>query len=240
MKIALLGYGKMGREVEKAALRSGHEVILKVDISNPGDLSPEILSRADAAIEFTTPETAPGNIKACFKAGLPVIVGTTGWYAHFDELTALCRQEEGTLFHATNFSIGVAVFFHLNRVLAGIMNSQTDYDVSMEEIHHTRKLDAPSGTAITAAEIILEQIDRKANWENGEKASAESKLLITSIRKEDIPGTHTVTYQSGIDAIELKHTAFSRAGFASGAVAAAEWVKDRKGVFTMNDMLRFN
>ncbi|QEC53980.1 dihydrodipicolinate reductase [Anseongella ginsenosidimutans] len=240
MKIALLGYGKMGKEVEKAALKRGHEIVLKIDVANPGDLSPENLSGADAAIEFTTPQTAPENIRACLNAGLPVVVGTTGWYAHFDELAALCRQREGTLFHATNFSIGVAIFFHMNRMLAGIMNAHPDYEVSIEEIHHTRKLDAPSGTAITAAEAILEQILRKEGWENAEKTSGENKLLIKSLREGDVPGTHTVTYRSGIDSIELKHTAFSREGFASGAVAAAEWVRDRKGVFTMSDMLRFN
>lgn len=239
MKIALLGYGKMGREVEKAALERGHEIVLKIDVSNPGDLSPENLSRADAAIEFTTPQTAPGNIQACFEAGVPVIVGTTGWYGRFEELSALCRQREGTLFHATNFSIGVAIFFHINRLLAGIMNGHPAYDVSMEEVHHAQKLDAPSGTAITAAETILEQLTRKEGWENGEKASSESKLLITSLRKDNIPGTHTVSYQSEIDSIEFRHTAFNRAGFATGAVAAAEWVKDKKGIFTMSDMLNF-
>lgn len=239
MKIAILGYGKMGKEVEKAALKRGHEIVLKVDLANPDDLRPEKLRLADAAIEFTTPQTAPGNMEACFKAGLPVVVGTTGWYEQFDRLAARCRQENGTLFHATNFSIGVAIFFHMNRVLAGIMDRHESYQVSMEEIHHTQKLDAPSGTAITAAEAILEQISRKKGWENGEKASAEDQLLITSLRQENVPGTHTVSYRSAIDSIQLKHTAFSREGFASGAVAAAEWVKDRKGIFTMNDMLRF-
>lgn len=229
----------MGREVEKAALKKGHEIVLRIDVSNPGDLSPENLSMADAAVEFTTPATAPGNIKACFEAGIPVIVGTTGWYGHFDELSALCREKDATLFHATNFSIGVAIFFHINRLLAGVMNGHPSYDVSMEEIHHVHKLDAPSGTAITAAEAILQRLDRKAQWENREKASSESKLLITSVRKDNVPGTHTVTYQSEIDSIELRHTAFSRAGFASGAVAAAQWVKGRKGVFTMDDMLNF-
>lgn len=229
----------MGREVEKAALRRGHEIVLRVDVSNPDDLSAENLSKADAAIEFTTPGTAPENILTCFEAGTPVIVGTTGWYSHFDELAARCREAEGTLFHATNFSIGVAIFFHMNSVLAGIMNDRPDYEVSIEEIHHTQKLDAPSGTAITAAEGIMEQIPRKKAWENGTEATSESKLLITSLREENVPGTHTVTYRSGIDSVELRHTAFSREGFASGAVAAAEWVKDKKGIFTMRDMLRF-
>lgn len=240
MKIALLGYGKMGKEVEKAARKRGHDIVLTVDVSNPEDLAPEQLSQADVAIEFTTPATAPDNIRACFKAGVPVVVGTTGWYDRFDQLASECGEKGGTLFHATNFSIGVAIFFHLNRVLAGIMNVHPDYDVSMEEVHHTQKLDAPSGTAITAAEDILAQLDRKSGWENGTSASAEDKLLIRSIRKENIPGTHTVTYRSEIDSIELQHTAFSREGFASGAVAAAEWVRDRKGVFTMRDMLQFN
>lgn len=240
MKIALLGYGKMGREVERLALARGHEVVLKVDISNPEDRAPEILSLADVAIEFSTPQTAQENIRACFEAGVPVVVGTTGWYDQFDVLTSECRKKNGTLFHATNFSIGVAIFFHMNRVLASIMNGHTDYDVSMEEIHHTQKLDAPSGTAITAAEDILRYLDRKKAWENGEIPSGDDKLLITSVREENIPGTHTVTYWSGIDSIELKHTAFSREGFASGAVAAAEWVKGRQGVFTMRDMLQFN
>lgn len=240
MKIALLGYGKMGKEVEKAARKRGHDIVLTVDVSNPEDLAPEQLSQADVAIEFTTPATAPDNIRACFKAGVPVVVGTTGWYDRFDQLASECGERGGTLFHATNFSIGVAIFFHLNRVLAGIMNVHPDYDVSMEEVHHTQKLDAPSGTAITAAEDILAQLDRKNGWENGTSASAEDKLLIRSIRKENIPGTHTVTYRSEIDSIELQHTAFSREGFASGAVAAAEWVRDRKGVFTMRDMLQFN
>src|SRR3546814_592375 len=147
---------------------------------------------------------------------------------------------EWTWFHATNFSIGVAVFFHVNKVLAGIMNDRPDYDVSIEEIHHTQKLDAPSGTAITAAEGILEQVTRKTSWENGTVSTSGDKLLIRSLREDLVPGTHTVTYQSAIDSLELRHTAFNRAGFASGSVTAAEWVKDRKGVFTMKDMLRFN
>lgn len=251
MKIALLGYGKMGREVERIALRAGHEITLRVDVSNPGDCVPSKLSAADAAIEFSTPASAPANIQTCLEAGVPIVVGTTGWYDRFGELTALCREKGGAMFHATNFSIGVAIFFHLNKVLAGIMDRQETYDIRMEEIHHTQKLDAPSGTAITAAEGILGALSRKNGWVNRLVGPEEAgvlppggtvpgdKLLITSVRKDDIPGTHTVSYRSEIDSIELRHTAFGREGFARGAVAAAEWLKGRQGVFSMEDLLNF-
>lgn len=250
MKLALLGYGKMGKAIEKIAVNRGHEIVLKVDADNLGDRTPEQLSKADAAIEFTTPATARENIMACFQAGVPVVVGTTGWYQHFDDLAETCIRDKQALFYATNFSIGVNIFFHINKILAGIMNTREEYDVQIEEVHHTQKLDAPSGTAITAAEGIAEAIARKTGWEShllpaappaaDTPSAGQDKITITSVRKDNIPGTHTVTYGSEVDAIELKHTAFSRTGFATGAVAAAEWVRDKKGVFTMKDMLDFN
>lgn len=245
MKIALLGYGKMGQEIEKLAIARGHEIALKIFFENAHELTLDNLRKADVAIEFSTPDTAPDHIKLCIEAGVPVVVGTTGWYHHLPILQVAAEQRKGALLYSTNFSIGVNLFFHLNKKLAVLMNKYPEYNVAIEEIHHTQKLDAPSGTAITTAEGVLASLERKKEWKNtmqGESTShvAAQDLLITSVRTENVPGTHTVNYYSTIDSIELKHTAFNRQGFALGAITAAEWLKGRNGIFTMDDVLKEN
>lgn len=245
MKIALLGYGKMGQEIEKLAIARGHEITLKIFFENAHELTIDNLKQADIAIEFSTPDTASEHIKLCIDAGVPVVVGTTGWYNQLPMLQVAAEQRGGALLYSTNFSIGVNLFFHLNKKLAALMNKYPEYNVSIEEIHHTQKLDAPSGTAITTAEGVLGNLDRKKEWKNvmeGENAAdlAAQDLVITSVRTENVPGTHTVNYSSTIDSIELKHTAFNRQGFALGAITAAEWLKGRKGTFTMDDVLKEN
>ncbi|WP_142600548.1 4-hydroxy-tetrahydrodipicolinate reductase [Solitalea koreensis] len=246
MNIALLGYGKMGKEIEQIALQRGHTIVLKIDETNLDQLTVENLKRADVAIEFSTPKTVLGNIELCFQAGTPIVVGTTGWYEHFEDVKTKCNTENHSLFHATNFSIGVNITFYINQLLAKIMNGFAEYDVVMEEIHHLQKLDHPSGTAITLAEGIIDNLQRKTKWQGWLNDGTEEKpintpdgLLIEALREEGIPGTHTVSYISDIDRIDLKHTAFNRKGFATGAVVAAEWIVSRKGVFTMKDMLSF-
>ncbi|MCO4292577.1 4-hydroxy-tetrahydrodipicolinate reductase [Solitalea sp. MAHUQ-68] len=246
MKIALLGYGKMGKEIEQIALQRGHEIVLTINDTNLEDLTIENLSKADVAIEFSTPSTVLSNIDLCFKASTPIVVGTTGWYAEFDKIKERSLTEGKALFHATNFSIGVNITFHINKVLAKIMNAFPEYEVQMEEIHHTQKLDHPSGTAITLAEGVIENLDRKQNYadwlndgSNEKPEVASDSVLIEALRQEAVPGTHTVSYVSSIDRIDLRHEAFNRKGFATGAVVAAEWLKDKKGVFTMKDMLSF-
>lgn len=240
MKIALLGYGKMGKAIESVIDSiPQHEVILRFDGANGEQLSLSLLAGADVAIEFSTPSTAIANIYTCFEAGVPVVVGTTGWYKQLEEVSARCEQENGTLFWASNFSIGVNIFFAVNKYLAKVMNEQEQYDVTLEEIHHTEKLDSPSGTAITLATGVLEEVDRKHEWVN-QPAEGEEQLSIISKREEGVPGTHLVTYKSGIDTIEISHVAHSRLGFAQGAVKAAEWVHGKTGVYTMSDMLQFN
>ncbi len=249
MKIALFGYGKMGKIIEKIALGRQHEVVLKIDKDNLHEATPEKLRQADVVIEFTTPASAIENINRCFDAGIPVVVGTTGWYGQLDELKKQCLAGNNTLMYGSNFSVGVNIFFHVNKVLAGIMNSYPYYDVQVEEIHHTQKLDSPSGTAITIAEGILENQQAKNEWKNilvsdtgeaGDDNLAESQLLIESHRIENVPGTHTVLYDSEVDSIEFKHTAHNRNGFALGAVLAAEWLKDKKGFYPVTDMFTFN
>lgn len=246
MKLALLGYGKMGQIIERIALDRGHQIVLRIDALNPEDLISENLQKADAAIDFSTPASVLNNIEACFAAGVPVVVGTTGWYDQLPELEKKCRQGNKTMLYASNFSIGVNVFFHINKVLANMMNRYSQYEVQVEEIHHTQKLDSPSGTAITIAEGIISELDRKGEWVNeldGESAGMVVKpeqLLIESHRIEDVPGTHTVIYSSEVDEIELKHTAHSRTGFALGAVIAAEWLKDRQGFYNITDMFDFS
>lgn len=247
MKIALLGYGKMGQAIEKviAGQDGKNEVVLKVDASNADSITAEDLKQADVAIEFSTPDTVLKNIKLCFEAGIPVVVGTTGWYHEFENIKKLSEEQEQLLFYATNFSIGVNIFFQVSKFLAQKMNEQNQYNVRMEEIHHTQKLDAPSGTAITLAEGIIEYLDDKTRWVN-EETDDEETIPIISKRKEGVPGTHSITYESDIDSIEIKHTAHSRMGFAQGAVSAAEWLVGRakqdvglKGCFSMKDMLKF-
>ncbi len=239
MKIALIGYGKMGKAIESVIDSiPQHEVILRFDGENGEALSASLLADADVAIEFSTPSSAIANIYTCFEAGVPVVVGTTGWYKQLEAVTARCEQENGTLFWASNFSIGVNIFFAANKYLAKIMNEQEQYDVTLEETHHTEKLDSPSGTAITLATGVLEEVDRKHIWVN-EPTEAAEELSIISKREAGVPGTHLVTYKSGIDTIEISHVAHSRLGFAQGAVKAAEWVHGKKGVYTMSDMLEF-
>lgn len=245
MKIALLGYGKMGKLIEKFALDRGHEVILTIDQDNVAELQSDLFKTADVAIEFSTPHAALSNIQACLDAGVPVVVGTTGWYDHIPQLQKQCEEGNKTILYASNFSIGVNVFFYVNKVLARLMNQYPQYEVQVEEIHHTQKLDAPSGTAITIAEGILAGLERKNNWVNevigqNELIAKPNELLIESHRIEDVPGTHTVIYSSEVDEIEFKHTAHSRAGFALGAIVAAEWLKDKTGFYSIADMFDFN
>ncbi|KIA85163.1 4-hydroxy-tetrahydrodipicolinate reductase [Flavobacterium sp. AED] len=230
MKIALLGYGKMGQVIERIALERGHEIVLKKDEFNTYDG----LSNADVAIDFSVPTAAVSNISSCFHANVPVISGTTGWLEHYDEMLALCAAKNGAFISSSNFSLGVNIFFELNEYLAKIMAKFDSYTVEMEEIHHTQKLDAPSGTAISLAKGVIEN-SSYTNWtlENPES----NQIHIETKRIGTVPGTHTVTYNSSVDAIEIKHTAHNREGFALGAVIAAEWIVGKQGVFTMKDVL---
>ena len=230
MKIALLGYGKMGQTIERIALERGHEIVLKKDEFN----TYEGLSNADVAIDFSIPAVAVANISNCFRANVPVISGTTGWLEHYDEMVALCKEKNGAFISSSNFSLGVNLFFELNEYLAKMMSKFSSYSVEMEEIHHTQKLDAPSGTAISLAKGVIENSDY-TNW-TLEKAE-ENQIHIEAVRTENVPGTHTVTYSSEFDTIEIKHTAHNRDGFALGAVIAAEWIVGKHGVFTMKDVL---
>jgi len=229
MKIALLGYGKMGKEIEKIALLRGHEIVLKV---NSHALNYNI-KNADVAIDFSLPTVAVKNITNALNNTVPVISGTTGWLKYYDKITKLCKAQNGTFLYASNFSLGVNIFFQLNEYLAKMMGN-FNYQVSIEEIHHTQKLDAPSGTAISLANQIINNTD-KTGWKLENATSNE--IPITAKRIKDVPGTHIVRYQSEVDEIEIKHKAFSRAGFALGAVIAAEWIIDKKGIFTMKDVL---
>lgn len=246
MKIALLGYGKMGQQIEQFALKRGHEIQLIVDKDNRDSIVAEDLQGADVAIDFSEPAAAIGNISLCFEAGLPIVVGTTGWYEHLEEIKSVCLEADQSLLYGSNFSIGVNVFFHVNRLLAKAMAPYKQYDVQVEEIHHIHKLDSPSGTAITIAEGILDGIEDKSKWINNLVGEGEElipkaeELLIESHRIEEVPGTHTVLYSSEVDQIEFKHTAHSRAGFALGAVIAAEWLQGKKGFYQVTEMFDFN
>lgn len=246
MKIAILGYGKMGRIIEQFATERGHEIVLKINIDNTEDLTLTNLGKADVAIDFSTPDSALSNIELCFDAGVPVVVGTTGWYGHLQTVKNKCEQGNNTLLYASNFSVGVNVFFFVNKVLAKIMNRYPQYEVQVEEIHHTQKLDSPSGTAMTISEGILSELDRKNEWVNELIGSGEEfivkpdQLLIESHRIEDVPGTHTVIYSSEVDDIEFKHKAHNRAGFGLGAVLAAEWLEDKTGFYNITDMFDFS
>ena len=238
MNIALLGYGKMGKTIEQLATAKGHEIALKISSQNASDLNTGNMSGVDVAIEFSRPETAFKNISFCLNHGIAVVSGTTAWLDRMPEAKQLCNEKGGAFFYASNFSIGVNLFFALNRHLANMMEDQGQYDVQMEEIHHTQKLDAPSGTAISLANDILAQISRKRQWIN-EEASTPETLSIISKRIDLVPGTHSVVYQSEIDEIEIKHTAHSREGFARGALLAAEWIIGKQGYFEMSDLLGF-
>lgn len=235
MKIALIGYGKMGKAIEEIALQKGHEISLVIDLDNAHDLTNENLQKADVAIEFTTPETAVDNILKCFDAGTPVVSGTTGWLHKVNEVKDTCTKKNGSLLYSSNFSIGVNIFFELNKRLAELMSKQ-DYELIVEETHHTQKKDAPSGTAITIAEGILKKLPHKKQWVNYKSDKAED-LSIISHRIDPAAGTHSIKYFSGVDDIEIIHTAHNRKGFASGAVLAAEFIKDKKGIFSMKDVL---
>lgn len=235
MKIILLGYGKMGKIIERVALDRGHQITARIDIDNQGEFD---AAEGDVAIEFSHPEAAFTNISKCLKRKLPVVCGTTGWLSRKSDIEALCKQMDGTFFYASNYSLGVNLFFKLNEHLATLMNKFPDYEIAMEEIHHTEKKDAPSGTAITLAEGVLKHIARKKEWIN-EKTEKADQLPIYSLRIDQVPGTHTVKYQSAIDDIEIRHTAHSREGFGKGAVMVAEWIHDKKGALTMDDFLKF-
>lgn len=238
MKIAIIGYGKMGKTIESIAQERGHEITHKFDISNQAELAQISKDEVDVAIEFTQPESAFENIMQCIAQGIPIVSGTTGWLDKWHLVEKACQKHKGGFFYASNYSIGVNIFFKLNQYLANLMNQQTHYQVSMEEIHHTEKKDAPSGTAITLAEGILEAIRAKEKWVN-EASQEEDTIGIVSKREAGVPGTHSIQYQSDIDNIEIKHTAFSRDGFATGAVLAAEWIQGKQGIFGMDDMLSF-
>lgn len=237
MKIALIGYGKMGKEIESIALTRQHEIVLKIDAFNLNELTPENLSRAEVAIDFSTPESAYPNILACFEAGVPVVCGTTGWLKRFDEVKQKCMDLNQTFFYASNFSVGANLFFALNKYLSRLMNPMENYDISIKEIHHIHKLDAPSGTAITLANDLIANIDRKEKWELNQ-ASDPASVKITAVREDEVPGTHVVTYDSEVDSIEITHLAKSRRGLALGAVLAAEFINGRKGVYSMADMMK--
>ncbi len=228
----------MGKAIEDIALKRGHTITCKISSSNLQEFNPRVLQWADVAIEFSTPESAFNNISQCIIAGLPVISGTTGWLNRKEEIDQLCQNHNGAFLYASNFSIGVNIFFEINKILAHIMDKYEVYDVSILESHHAAKLDKPSGTAITLAKDIIESIDRKKVWTITEPASSNSRdIFIESLRTGEVPGTHIVKYRSDIDDIEIKHEAHSRMGFAKGAIIAAEWLKDKKGVFSMKDVL---
>ena len=236
MKIALIGYGKMGKAIESIALNKGHEIVLKLDIQNNNDFTEAALQKADVAIEFTGPHSAYENIKKCIAWGVPVVSGSTGWLDKWNEVKDLCEVNNGTLIYSSNYSIGVNLFFELNKQLAQLMQPYNSYDVSMTEVHHTEKKDAPSGTAISLAEQILTNLGRKNKWVNAPSENS-NELVIQSERIDPAPGTHMIKYSSEIDDIEIIHTAHTRIGFASGAVLAAEFAFEKKGIFTMKDVL---
>ena len=237
MKAAIIGYGKMGREIEKILIERGHDVTLVIDTDNAADLNAANLAGVDVALEFTMPSTAYANIRTCIENATPVVSGTTGWTDRLGELQQLCREKGGALFYASNYCLGVNLMFRLNRRLARMMERFDAYDVRIEEIHHTQKKDAPSGTAITLAEGIISEIGRKTGWVN-EPSDDLSQIVVTSLREGAVPGTHTVTYESDDDRIELKHTIKNRRTLALGAVVAAEFLCGKKGVYTMDDLLK--
>ena len=236
MKIALLGYGKMGKAIEKIALERGHEIIIKVDSNNSNTLKLDSFKNTEVAIDFSTPSTAQRNIELALRSKTPIISGTTGWLEGLQTVNQLCLSENTAFLYASNFSLGVNLFIELNKNLAKLMSSHKHYDVSMTEIHHTQKLDAPSGTAITLAEQIITENTQKNKWVLNNPISS-NELKIEAIRENTVPGTHSIKYESEIDTISISHEAHSRQGFALGAVIAAEWIYAKKGVFTMKDVL---
>lgn len=236
MQIALIGYGKMGKAIEEVALQRGHEILIKIDQPNLHEFTKENLTKADAAIEFTGPHSAYENVKSCLDFGVPIVCGSTGWTEQLEEMKQFREAKNGSFIYSSNFSVGVNIFFEVNKKLASLMAPHKEYEVILEETHHTQKKDAPSGTAITLAEQILEQVTRKKQWVN-ELSDNPEDLEIISQRIDPAPGTHSIRYSSVIDNIEIIHTAHNRHGFATGAVLAAEYIKDRKGFFTMKDVL---
>ncbi len=241
MKIALLGYGKMGRAIEEIAQQKNHPVVLKIDDQNLHELTETNIRKADVAIEFTTPESAVKNIMFCFNAGVPVVCGTTGWLSQLNMIQEKCKEKNAAFLYASNFSIGVNIFFELNKKLAQMMRNLPDYDVTIEETHHTQKKDAPSGTAITLAEQIISSSKQKTKWvlTDNNKSAEKSDLMITSKRIDPAAGTHSIKYTSPVDDIEIIHTAHNRKGFAGGAVLAAEFLAGKKGIYSMKDVLNF-
>jgi 4-hydroxy-tetrahydrodipicolinate reductase len=237
MKLALIGYGKMGKEIEKIAVSRGHKIELIIDIDNPHDLTVENLRKCEAAIEFTIPDSAVDNYFKCFEAGIPVVSGTTGWLDHREEVYQKCREMNGTFFYASNFSIGVNLFFELNRTLARLMASRPEYKPEMTEVHHVHKLDAPSGTAISLAEDLIEILPGIEGWTDSDKAG-EKQILVKSEREGEVPGTHTLKYESEVDFIEITHSAKNRKGLAFGAVLAAEYSLEKKGILSMKEILK--
>jgi len=236
MKLALIGYGKMGKAIEEVALQRGHEIVLRVDQPNLHDLTKENMMKADVAIEFTGPYSAFDNVKTCLEFGVPVICGSTGWTKRLEEMKKDCAGKKGAFIYSSNFSVGVNIFFEVNKKLAALMAAYKEYEMILEETHHTQKKDAPSGTAITLAEQVLEKVHRKKQWVN-EISDNPEDLEIISQRIDPAAGTHSVKYSSAVDDIEIIHTAHNRKGFATGAVLAAEFIKDKKGFFTMKEVL---
>ena len=238
MNIIIFGYGKMGKAIESIAIERGHTIVGKVTIDNRREFDDgEVVKKADVAIEFSEPEAAVDNIKLCLKHQVPVLSGTTGWLEKRPEIDAYTKAQNGAFFYASNFSIGVNLFFKLNQTLANLMKRYNEYDIALEEIHHTEKKDSPSGTAITLAEGILADHPSKNQWVNNPSTN-KNELPIISLREPQVPGTHSIKYTSAVDEIEIKHTAFSRQGFALGAVHVAEWLPGKKGVLTMDDFLK--
>lgn len=247
MKIALLGYGKMGKAIEKIAEAKNHEIVYRVDLNNAFDFMPVSLSNVDVAIDFSMPTAAVDNILKCFEARVPIVVGTTGWYEHFDFIKDKCINEGQAMVHSTNFSIGVNIFYKINSILSKIMSDQKDYDVMIEEVHHTQKKDHPSGTALSLAKQIMNDQTQKTtirdrlivDKKQAVQSAKPNELLIESHREGDVFGIHKVKYESIIDTIQITHEAKSRYGFARGALLAAEWIQGKKGLFTMDDILQF-
>lgn len=238
MKLAILGYGKMGKVIERIALERGHEIGLKITSSNLNELTKENLAAQDVAIDFSVPSQVASNILACFNSELPIVVGTTGWYHEFEAIKRACKEKNGALLSATNFSVGVNLFFELNKKLATLMNSRKEYTAKLVEVHHTEKLDSPSGTAISLADDLIEHHSGYQKWENQAKVSRAEVLPVISKRETDVKGTHTISYESDVDTLSIEHFAKNRDGFGLGAVLAAEFIHQKSGIFTMQDVLK--
>lgn len=236
MNIALIGYGKMGKEVAAEALTRNHHISLTVDVDNRHELTPENLKKCDVAIEFTSPHTAAGNVRRCLAAGVPVVCGSTGWLEQLEDVKRECEERKGAFFYASNYSVGVNIFLRINKMLAAMMNFAGAYRPSMEEVHHTEKKDAPSGTAVTLAEAMMSELKLLKKWVN-QASDTEDVLPVVSLRKPGVCGTHTVKYESDVDYITLSHVAKNRKGFALGAVLAAEFIRGKQGCFGMNDLM---